>query len=172
MCVLLKAIRPKCVATLQCCNFQSSMATTLISKVLAYQYNAQHLARIWLRSLCSQRWRETAEEMRERERINADMINDVRRAAEVHRQVWRPVLDIRALPEIETSLQTDKLSLLHLPTKSVSWESLVLCYKLSCLKTSVVEFIGAQWGIDISPPLYHSCIIVSSNFIFSMKLLP
>ena len=144
MCVLLKAIRPKCVAILQCYIFASSMAPMLIQKGLAYQYNVEHSDRLWSRSVCSQRWRETAEEMRERERINADMINDVRRAAEVHRQVWRPVLDIRALPEIETSLQTDKFLLLYLPTKSVSWESLTFCYKLSCLKTSVVEFIGAQ----------------------------
>ena len=36
---------------------------------------------------CSQRWRETSEEKRDIERLQADMVNDVRRAAEVHRQV-------------------------------------------------------------------------------------
>jgi methionyl aminopeptidase len=32
-------------------------------------------------------WRETSAEMREKDRLQADMINDVRQAAEVHRQV-------------------------------------------------------------------------------------
>lgn len=35
----------------------------------------------------SQRWRETAAETRERDRLQWDMINEVRQAAEVHRQV-------------------------------------------------------------------------------------
>ena len=35
----------------------------------------------------SQRWRETGEEQRELERLNFDVINEVRQAAEVHRQV-------------------------------------------------------------------------------------
>ena len=43
-----------------------------------------------LLQLCSQRWRETDEEKREIERLDADMINDVRQAAEVHRQVRTP----------------------------------------------------------------------------------
>lgn len=33
-------------------------------------------------------WRETSAEKRELQRLQADMINDVRQAAEVHRQVW------------------------------------------------------------------------------------
>ncbi len=37
--------------------------------------------------LCSQRWRETREEQRELERLNFEMVNEVRQAAEVHRQV-------------------------------------------------------------------------------------
>ena len=37
-------------------------------------------------ALCSQRWRETSEEKRDIERLQQDMINDVRQAAEVHRQ--------------------------------------------------------------------------------------
>lgn len=37
--------------------------------------------------VCSQRWRETGEEQRELERLNFDIINEVRHAAEVHRQV-------------------------------------------------------------------------------------
>jgi hypothetical protein len=32
-------------------------------------------------------WRESSAEMREKQRLEADMINDVRQAAEVHRQV-------------------------------------------------------------------------------------
>jgi methionyl aminopeptidase len=36
---------------------------------------------------CSQRWRETDEEKRALDRSNFDMINEVRQAAEVHRQV-------------------------------------------------------------------------------------
>lgn len=38
---------------------------------------------------CSQRWRETNEEKRAMERSNFEVINEVRQAAEVHRQVWR-----------------------------------------------------------------------------------
>ena len=34
-------------------------------------------------------WRETSAEKRDLERLSADMINDVRQAAEVHRQVMR-----------------------------------------------------------------------------------
>lgn len=34
-------------------------------------------------------WRESSAEMREKQRLEADMINDVRQAAEVHRQVSR-----------------------------------------------------------------------------------
>ena len=37
-------------------------------------------------ALCSQRWRETSEEKRDIERLQQDMINEVRQAAEVHRQ--------------------------------------------------------------------------------------
>jgi methionyl aminopeptidase len=37
--------------------------------------------------LRSQRWRETAAEKRELDRLQQDMINEVRQAAEVHRQV-------------------------------------------------------------------------------------
>ena len=37
--------------------------------------------------LRSQRWRETAEEKRELERLEFDTLNEVRQAAEVHRQV-------------------------------------------------------------------------------------
>ena len=36
---------------------------------------------------CSQRWRETSEEKRELERLEFDTLNEVRQAAEVHRQV-------------------------------------------------------------------------------------
>ena len=39
------------------------------------------------RLLRSQRWRETAAEKRELDRLQQDMINEVRQAAEVHRQV-------------------------------------------------------------------------------------
>lgn len=35
----------------------------------------------------SQRWRETSAEKREQERLEFDTINEVRQAAEVHRQV-------------------------------------------------------------------------------------
>lgn len=35
----------------------------------------------------SQRWRETSEEKRDIERLQEDMVNDVRKSAEVHRQV-------------------------------------------------------------------------------------
>lgn len=35
----------------------------------------------------SQRWRETSEEKRELERLEFDVLNEVRQAAEVHRQV-------------------------------------------------------------------------------------
>jgi methionyl aminopeptidase len=38
-------------------------------------------------AICSQRWRETDEEKRALDRSNFDMINEVRQAAEVHRQV-------------------------------------------------------------------------------------
>ena len=38
-------------------------------------------------SLCSQRWRETSEEKQHLERMERDMVNEVRQAAEVHRQV-------------------------------------------------------------------------------------
>ena len=38
-------------------------------------------------SLCSQRWRETSEEKQHLERMEQDMVNEVRQAAEVHRQV-------------------------------------------------------------------------------------
>lgn len=44
-------------------------------------------APIHLRAARSQRWRETSEEKRHLERLNHDVINQVRRAAEVHRQV-------------------------------------------------------------------------------------
>ena len=37
--------------------------------------------------LCSQRWRETSAEKRDKARLNTDLVNEVRRAAEVHRQV-------------------------------------------------------------------------------------
>ena len=36
---------------------------------------------------CSQRWRETSAEKRELDRLQADMVNEVRQCAEVHRQV-------------------------------------------------------------------------------------
>ena len=36
---------------------------------------------------CSQRWRETSAEKRDLERLQHSMINEVRQAAEVHRQV-------------------------------------------------------------------------------------
>jgi hypothetical protein len=36
----------------------------------------------------SQRWRETSEEKRELERLEFDILNEVRHAAEVHRQVF------------------------------------------------------------------------------------
>ena len=38
-------------------------------------------------SRCSQRWRETSEEKQNLERMERDMVNEVRQAAEVHRQV-------------------------------------------------------------------------------------
>ena len=38
-------------------------------------------------SCTSQRWRETSEEKRELERLEFDTLNEVRQAAEVHRQV-------------------------------------------------------------------------------------
>ena len=37
--------------------------------------------------VCSQRWRETSEEKRDIERLQHGMVNEVRQAAEVHRQV-------------------------------------------------------------------------------------
>lgn len=39
----------------------------------------------------SQRWRETSEEKRELERLEFDTLNEVRQAAEVHRQAILPV---------------------------------------------------------------------------------
>ena len=47
------------------------------------------LLRVPLTSIspCSQRWRETSEEKRHLESMERDMVNEVRQAAEVHRQV-------------------------------------------------------------------------------------
>lgn len=43
---------------------------------------------------CSQRWRTTSAECRERERLNADMYNDVRKASEIHRTVRKYIKSI------------------------------------------------------------------------------
>lgn len=57
--------------------------------------------------VCSQRWRETSEETRHRARLQDDMINEIRQAAEVHRQV--------GLPQIQSSF-------LHLQPSEVYFE--------------------------------------------------
>ena len=72
---------------------------------------------------CSQRWRETGEEQRELERLNFDVINEVRHAAEVHRQVlhsavWllsasrglRPLQTFgKAVPQAVQALESSRL---------------------------------------------------------------
>lgn len=52
---------------------------------------------------CSQRWRETSEEKRELDRLQHVMINEVRQAAEVHRQVRKYIQTIAkpGIPMIE-----------------------------------------------------------------------
>lgn len=72
-----------------------------------------------------QRWRETSEEMREKERLEWDMINEVRRAAEVHRQVRKYVRTI-AKPGI---LMID------------------LCEKLEAASRQLIEASGLEAGI-------------------------
>jgi hypothetical protein len=52
-----------------------------------------------LHSLCSNAWRTTSAECRERERLEADMYNDVRQAAEVHRAVRKYIKTV-AVPGV------------------------------------------------------------------------
>ena len=44
------------------------------------------LLEVWPFTYCSQRWRETSEEKRAQARLQDQMVNEVRQAAEVHRQ--------------------------------------------------------------------------------------
>ena len=51
---------------------------------------------------CSQRWRETSEEKRAQARLQDQMINEVRQAAEVHRQASHLCLELSLHPSLTT----------------------------------------------------------------------
>jgi len=51
---------------------------------------------------CSQRWRETSEEKRAQARLQDQMINEVRQAAEVHRQARQLSLELSLHPSFMT----------------------------------------------------------------------
>ena len=62
-------------------------------------------------SLCSQRWRETSEEKQHLERMEQDMVNEVRQAAEVHRQVLLSSASAAAASMVSQTTGSEHLSM-------------------------------------------------------------
>lgn len=86
----------------------------------------------------SQRWRETSEEKREMERLQHDMINEVRQAAEVHRQA--SYLSRVRLWQLIMQSDDAKPWFLHLAVCSLS-----RVYLLSCL-SQITHFLRVWKG--------------------------
>lgn len=87
--------------------------------------------------VCRQRWRTTSAECRERERLDADMYNDVRKASEIHRTVRKYMKSI-----IKPGLKL--IDMCEVRHASSSFRHLPDVSDLSARR-------ALQWLFDISP---------------------